>query len=448
MALTRSDYNRKLRQRGPLFKMLFDFVKDGTLVYVGYSFKDNLARDIIEEVIEEVGADRLPWSWALLPDWDDATEAILRQRKILPLKMSFEEFLVTLDTMPSDVQETHESSVTITVAGTPIDVPQHDVTMYDRQFLFLHDQIGIKASSTDNDVTAKRRFLEGGADPWLGIRNGWAFPRSVELPLRSLVLDYLKAARDKEAQVILLFGPAGSGKTTLAHLLSYEVYKTGIPVLWLHTNKGQIDFLVIDSFARELLSAIRATTSAPKLLPILIVLDEAAEKLQDLRRLTQYLISRGIVSIVLAVTRENEWNIAQQDRPVKVAHSQILLDRFHSAGSEPSDLLHHLRKIDILISAEDYASWMRRIEKEYDNSFQTTLYYLAEPTRPPLAQAIRSEYDRMLPLAQLAYRYVSIFYQFGIPIDLELLARSLNHSYEDFVNSVYDPASMGINHRR
>jgi tetratricopeptide (TPR) repeat protein len=50
----------------------------------------------------------------------------------------------------------------------------------------------------------------------------------------------------------------------------------------------------------------------------------------------------------------------------------------------------------------------------------------------------------MLPLAQLAYRYVSIFYQFGIPIDLELLARSLNHSYEEFVNSVYDPASLGV----
>jgi len=36
------------------------FAKDGTLVYVGYSFKDNLARDIIEEVIEEVGATAFP----------------------------------------------------------------------------------------------------------------------------------------------------------------------------------------------------------------------------------------------------------------------------------------------------------------------------------------------------------------------------------------------------
>jgi hypothetical protein len=264
MALSRSDYNRKLRQRGPLFKLLFDFVKDGTLVYIGYSFKDSLARDIIDEVAEEVGVGRLPWGWALLPEWDDATEALLRQRKILPLKMSFEEFLATLDAMPTDSEDQYDSSVTITVAGVPVDLPQRDVTMYDRQFLFLHDQTGTKSSSTDNEIAAKRHFLEGGADPWVGIRNGWAFRRSVEPVLRALLLDCLKTARDREASVVLLSGPAGSGKTTLARLVSYEIYRTaGIPCLFLHTNKGQVDFLVIDSFARQLWSAIRIAEQRP-----------------------------------------------------------------------------------------------------------------------------------------------------------------------------------------
>jgi tetratricopeptide (TPR) repeat protein len=445
MALSRSDYNRKLRQRGPLFKMLFDFVKDGTLIYVGYSFKDSLARDIIEEVVEEVGSDRLPWSWALLPNWDDATEALLRQRKILPLKMGFEEFLAALDAMPAEDDQAQDSSVSITIMGVPIDLPQQDVTMYDRQFLFLHDQIGIKASSNENELAAKRHFLEGGADPWRGIRGGWAFKRTAEPQLRTLILDSLKTAREKEAPVILLSGPAGSGKTTLARLVSYEIYKAeGIACLFLHTNKGQIDFLVIDSFARQLQSAMRTPTSAPKLVPLLIVLDEAAEKIQELRRLTQYLVSRGIVSVVLAVARENEWNIAQRDRPIKLAHSLLLPDKLDVASGESAALLRHLRMLGIFISAEDDPDWVRRIEAEYDNSFQTALYYLAEPTRPPLAQAIRSEYDRLMPLAKCAYRYMSIFYQFGIPIDLELLARSLNHSYDDFVGSVYDPASMGV----
>jgi len=87
---------------------------------------------------------------------------------------------------------------------------------------------------------------------------------------------------------------------------------------------------------------------------------------------------------------------------------------------------------------------VKRIETEYQNSFQTALYYLAEPTRPPLSQSIKSEYDRLTPLAKEAYRYVCILYQFGISLDLELLARSLGRSYEDFIESVYDPASKGV----
>ena len=445
MALSRSDYNRKLRQRGPLFKLLYDFVKDGTVVYIGYSFKDSLARDIIDEVADEVGVDRLPWSWALLPEWDDSTEHLLRQRKILPLQMDFAEFVTTLDAMPGDSSDQYDSSVTVTVLGVPVEIPQQDVTMYDRQFYFLNDQTGVKPSSMGNEMAEKRHFLEGGTDPWLGVRNGWAFRRSMEAELRTKLVGYLGNEADREISVVLMTGPAGSGKTTLARLVSYEIYRTtGIPCLFLHTNKGQVDFLVIDSFVRHLSSALRSTPMARQRLPILIVVDEAAEKLQDLRRLTQYMVSRGLPAVILAVTRENEWKVAQRDRPVRVADTQILSDKCRSDLGEPVALLRHLRSINILLSAEDDDYWVRRIEKEYDNSFQTSLYYLAEPTRPPLTQAIRSEYDRMDPIAQQAYRFVSFFYRFGISIDLELLARSLNHSYEEFTTSVYDPASIGV----
>lgn len=107
-------------------------------------------------------------------------------------------------------------------------------------------------------------------------------------------------------------------------------------------------------------------------------------------------------------------------------------------------MIRHLRRLEVLVSSQDDKYWQTRIGREYENSFATTLYQLAEPTRPPLSKAIRDEYDKLSPLAKEAYRYICAFYQYNIPLDLELLARSLGCSYERFVESVYDPATVGV----
>jgi tetratricopeptide (TPR) repeat protein len=444
MALSRSDYNRKLRQRGALFRLLFDFVKDGTIVYIGYSFRDRLARDIIDEVVDEVGAASLPWAWALLQSCDSATEQLLRQRKILPLKMTFEEFAKTLQGMPEESGGAGASStVTVTVAGVPVDIPEVDLKMYRQQFDFLHD--GKQSKWTKDQSTAQRDFLEGKTDPWVGISEGWAFRRSATQTLRHEISKNLKSQSDHDVPILTLTGPASSGKTTLARLLAHDIYREeGLPCIMLRPEREQIDFLVIDSFVRHLVVSISAVPKTPTRLPILIVVDDAASKSQDIRRLAQYMRSRGNPAVVLAVARENEWALAQGDHPIKTVGNTSLPDMLAAEKSEPILLIKHLRSLGVLVSPRADEYWEQLIKDEYDNSFQTALYYLAEPTRPPLSSSIRDEYDRLMPLAKQAYRYVCIFYQFGLPLDLELLARSLQRSYEDFVSSVYDPASLGV----
>jgi len=144
MALSRSDYNRKLRHRGGLFQLVYDFAKDGTIIYAGYSFDDLIARDIIDEVMDEVGSDRLPWGWALLPHWDEDLKQLLSQRKILPLAMTVEQFMSDCLATPSISTEPEQSpAVTLTIGGIPIDIPTRDMKMYAREFLLLHDDIGV-----------------------------------------------------------------------------------------------------------------------------------------------------------------------------------------------------------------------------------------------------------------------------------------------------------------
>lgn len=63
--LTRRDYVRRQRNYPEYYKLLFDYIKNGTLIYCGYSFNDDVALDIIAEVRESFTEERLPKAYAV-----------------------------------------------------------------------------------------------------------------------------------------------------------------------------------------------------------------------------------------------------------------------------------------------------------------------------------------------------------------------------------------------
>lgn len=65
MVLSRSDYNRALIRRRKYLELLSDYIKTGTIVFIGYSFGDRIVLDIIDDLIDIYGKDRVPWSYAL-----------------------------------------------------------------------------------------------------------------------------------------------------------------------------------------------------------------------------------------------------------------------------------------------------------------------------------------------------------------------------------------------
>ena len=148
----------------------------------------------------------------MLPDWDETTEQMLRERRIIPLRMKFEEFIsrpvanIEKETPPED------TGIFVTVSGISIQVPQSDLKMYERQFEFCHDDIG-NQPITDR-IQAIRDFLEGQIGPWIGITKRWAFNRTKTQQVLDEVLHQIARPLEKECPIVLVLGPAGSGKST------------------------------------------------------------------------------------------------------------------------------------------------------------------------------------------------------------------------------------------
>jgi len=408
----------------------------------GYSFGDLIVKDILSEIEQEVPIDEMPWGWALLPNWDEKTEQMLRDRKIIPIQMTFEEFVSLSVSMIDEGPSPETSDVIVTVANVSVEIPKSDLNMYRRQFEFYHDELGSKPISDKNQDI--QDFLEGKSDPWLGIYNGWAFKRAKSEEISTSFHQQVGRVLERECPIVLTLGPAGSGKSIAARMLAREIYiNDGLPVILLSPETEKIDYRVIDSFARFIGESVESVKEMERRLPLVIIIDEAAARIQDVRRLPQYLVSRGIPAVLLAFARENEWRQATRDYPLRIGSSIKIPDSLENE-KEAEELINHLRKLGILESAQDNEYWIKIIKTEFENSFWDTLYHLVHPARPPLTLSVRNEYDRLVPVAQVAYRYICSFYQFGVPLDLELLARSLHHSYEEFIQSIYDPASLGV----
>ena len=73
-------------------------MKNGTILFVGYSFRDRLVFDVMEELIDVNGVDRIPWSYAFFEhvERDEKTTSIFSRHRIIPLECSFEELMESL----------------------------------------------------------------------------------------------------------------------------------------------------------------------------------------------------------------------------------------------------------------------------------------------------------------------------------------------------------------
>jgi tetratricopeptide (TPR) repeat protein len=449
LVLTRADYNEALRSRHNVFRTLSDLMMDGTILYIGYSFGDNLLLDILNDLLKQMG-DKLPYSYALFPGIDmQSIQAIkLSERKIIPLNMTAAQLAGYLKTGVQSrlIPVQDREGVHVVVKGQHKTISHSDFRLYSQSFDFIFEE-KLNEGKPD-DIETRRDFFRGLANDLTGYVRGWDFTRSQYKDIFGQVQANIEDADVGNNRSLLICGPAGSGKTLMLSRIAVDTYrKLGNPVIFLRSYYDELDLKLLVSLCEELTSIEKP--KRPKRVVanarVLIIMESASAHVTDFKIIPIIMKSRGIPVLLLGSARENEWQMACGQINEKYPDQDVfrLSDKFASE-SERNSFAEHLNKLGLVNGDLGTNEIVRLIETNYENSFFASVYSLIEPARPTLDDKILQEYKNLSALAQKAYIFVSSFYQYGIPMPLTLLVRALGCSYDQFIEEIFETEAKRI----
>ena len=457
MVLSRGDYHKALTRRRKYIECLTDFVKNGTIIFVGYSFRDRLVFDVMEELIDINGIDRIPWSYAFFEnvELDEKTTAILNRHKIIPLESSFEEFMEYLGKGSGNSVIPQPPSEILFLKGRRLPISFDQARLFSTDFEFL-SEAKLRTEPGDKDD-----FFRGVNQSWAAFGEKWDFERDIygSTPpprseagtqrvrtLKDRIFREVRRTNPEDNRIILLKGIAGCGKTVLLRRIAHDVYSSGeAPVILIRSLKLNVDYRAISAFVEHLNDQLVQQVGAeskPSPLKLTIIVDDASVGIRHLIRLRDFLTSRGRSVLIVAGARTNEWDSIYSQNPFNLPSEDVFEVPEKLTALERTNLVAHLHHLGFLQSASTY--WEDYIRTNLEDSFFAAIYELVDPAKRPLNTIIQNQYVSLAPLSQDAFRFVCAFHQFNLPMNVELLVRSLGCSYDDFYGGVPGTDTSGV----
>lgn len=443
--LTRSDFNSRANFRQKMLEMLTSFVHNGEVLFIGYSFKDRLIFEIIDELIKFSGMENIGKSFALDPNIETGSKEYntLIKRKIQPLRISFEDFMEKLKEgyIPIALPK-KPTGIPLRLKLRNVEIPYRDYKEFQEHFNILCD-FEIEKKKFDQTLSEKERislFLKGYTESWEPFEKDWDFKRDTYSKIKETLLTEMENKKPEYNKSFLILGGGGLGKSVLMKRVAYDFYRLGYPVIILHSRKGYFDKKLIEKFYDEVNKGIIDLESISKLL---VILDNADINIEDVAGLVSYLGNRSKSAILLGAARPNEWEIAKRAWGYGgvVPEDRIFRIEQKMGNKEIIKLVKHIERIlerEFFISDETIIDF---VDEQYKKDFFATIYGLMDPARRRLEEIIIDEYEKLPSIpTKLAYEYVSLFYQYEIPLKLEMLMRPLNSkfgfSYTDFEREI------------
>ena len=420
--ITKEDYRFYETYRKSLFRRLKRDLIARTLVFVGYSLKDNNLREIIEDCRAELNLKGFPRSFSIRPGFSDVEEVFWRDKyNIQLIDASAQKFLDSLKTTWVE----QDRRITSFDERRQRSYVQVDDTS---RFRKIGDAFYSIKPEDCTGMSSPLNFFRGAEPSWADIRDKVAAERDVYWALYDAIFPEL-AQPEQKCSAYLVTGVAGTGKTTLVRSLVYDMTSSLDCQVLVHIPGTPLDAQLLIPLVDE---------QNPK--RIVVVIHHAAEQVNYLVNFIEEANQRKIPVTIILEERKNQWLTVKSKRKNVLSPAEYELGRL--SEREIVNILEKLSEHDALgvLSGRSQEEKVSHFQALAEKELLVALRELTEGTS--FDKIVQDEYSKIPShLGKRAYLYVSAMGQINQAIRFETLVHLLDMSYTELRDKVFVPTT-------
>ena len=440
--LSNIDKSISFLRRNAYYSHLSECLKKGPVLFIGYSFEDDIVFTIMEELLSSRGSGSFQHSYALTPnDIDERKIKKFSRYDIHHIKGTVENFVFQADLGLKNYDfESHLSEKTVHIRGIPIDIPLNIERPSQEYLEFLN------LTSMTSKYSNIRKFFSGEDDSYYPFEKGWDFKReiyeideqtqsglcqlyNVQTGFKKFIFNNIDSPSQDDNLYAILTGPAGCGKTIILKRLAYDWYSYGNPVIFLKPQASHIDRKQLEAFIEYIESAYKKVSGYSKPRPrTLLICDNASSIYRDIISLFSEISSRGKAINLIISDREN-------------------LFAGRNFSGYPVYRIPESITSSELTTFRDYLYSNKLIESDaelfniYDNpkinqSFFALMYTLIDESKRPLNTIIHDQYQKLKDWQKAAYEYTCLFNKYRLNLNEEILVNATINEFKKFRDEV------------
>ena len=435
--LTKGKYYSSVKDKARFYDILLDIVKDGTIIFIGYSLNDYLALQTLDAAIGSRGYDNLPYSYLISSTIQSPPEsAKLSRRKIVPIPLSFETFIDYVEKNCGTDFKFSDEKVLIEPKRSLRAPNSRDALELDSTLVKEVEKFGelLTMDKLLDDPGNVDDFFKGRNLNWSAFSKNWDFRREIYAKMKKSISVNINKESPEDNDFFLLSGPPGSGKSFIIRRMAYDLASEGKSIVfYLDPNSYEIDLKALDSLTTDInrrYDELVPQTTKKDRLKLIIIIDDVGTSQINPYAIKNYLTSRGRLCLVLGATRESEWLWSYSSDSFEIPLDNNFKINDEPDPSEKVELFKHLDKLGFPGNNLVYNG--ERENDDTDRSFFAIIYTAINPARLPLNKAIKNQYQNLDDIEKKVFSNICLFNQYGLNINQELLVRSLNMGYIEF----------------